>query len=272
MRLGGLIFKKWNTSEEWAQAAIAAGYRAVYFPVDYKASLSEIDSYVQAAAAHDLVIAEVGIWRNVLDHDPADKAAALEYSVKQLELADYVKARCCVNVAGSYSTTIWDGPHKDNLTKRGFDDIVTVTRQLLDTVNPKYTHYCLEPMPWMYPNTADSYLDLLKAIDHDHFGVHIDMVNVICSPEAYYHNGEIIKEWFDKLGSYILSCHAKDIRISDRLTTHLDECRPGQGELDYPVYLSCLTQLDPDTPLMLEHMTQEIDYIEGLRYIQSLMV
>jgi sugar phosphate isomerase/epimerase len=270
MRLGGLLFQKWNNPEEWAQAAVAAGYRAVYFPTDYAAETSAIDGYVQAAKAHDLVIAEVGIWRNTLDLDPAVRTAAFDYSVKQLELADYVGAKCCVNVAGSYGT-VWDGPHKDNLTQRGFDEIVAVTQQILDTVKPQNTHYCLEPMPWMYPDTVDSYLRLLKAVGRPGFGVHIDMVNVISSPQAYYRNGEIIREWFEKLGPYVKSCHAKDIILSDQLTTHLDECRPGLGELDYPVYLECLKALDEDTPLMLEHMTQEIDYIEGMKYLQSLL-
>ena len=51
MRFGGLIFKKWNTPEEWALAAKEMGYSAVYFPVDYKAEQSVIDGYVNDAKA-----------------------------------------------------------------------------------------------------------------------------------------------------------------------------------------------------------------------------
>ncbi len=43
-----------------------------------------------------------------------------------------------------------------------------------------------------------SYLALLKAIDRDAFGVHVDMVNVINSPQAYFRNGDLIHEWFSK--------------------------------------------------------------------------
>jgi len=269
MRFGGLIFKPWRSPEEWAQRAIEAGYSAVYFPVDHTASQSVIDDYRDAARAADLVICEIGVWKNTLSLDPATRAEAVDYAVHQLELADYVQANCCVNIAGSYSE-VWDGPHPDNLTERGFEDIVRVTQDIIDRAKPKRTVYSLEPMPWMYPDTADAYLRLIEAIDRRGFGAHLDPVNIISSPRLYYRNGEVIREWFDKLGPMIRSCHAKDIMLGDGLTVHLDECRPGTGALDYRAYLECLSRLDDHICLMLEHMTLESDYVEATRYLKQL--
>jgi Sugar phosphate isomerases/epimerases len=269
MRFGGFIFKKWNTPDEWAQAAIEAGYSAVYFPVDYTAELSVIDGYKKAAQENDLVICEIGVWNNTLERDLEKRNAAIDKAVKQLELADYIGANCCVNIAGSYSEQ-WDGPHKDNFTEKAFEEIVLTSQKIIDAVNPKTTAYSLEPMPWMYPDTADSYLRLIKSIDRKGFAAHLDPVNVICSPQLYYKNGEVIQEWFDTLGTQIRSCHAKDIKLSGKLTVHLDECRPGTGELDYETYLKCMTKLDDNACLMLEHMTEEIDYIEATKYLKGL--
>lgn len=269
MRFGGLIFKKWRSPEEWAQAAIDYGYSAVYFPVNHTADIKTIDGYKNAADAADLVICEIGVWNNTLDRNPDKRRANIDYAVHQLELADYVGANCCVNVAGSFGEQ-WDGHHPENLTKRGFEEIVKTTQTIIDRVNPKSTYYSLEPMPWMYPDTADSCVELIKAIDRERYAAHLDPVNVISSPQLYYRNGEVIKEWFDKLGSSIVSCHAKDIRLSGSLTVHLDECRPGTGALDYKTYLECLSKLDDRVCLMLEHMTEEIDYIEATKYIKGL--
>ena len=270
MRFGGVIFKKWETPEQWAQIALDAGYSAVYFPVDYTAKDGLIDGYVKAAKAADLVISEIGVWNNLLDRDPAKRSANFERAVHQLELADHVGANCCVNIAGSYSEQ-WDGPHKDNLTRRAFDEIVQMTQDIIDRVKPRSTFYSLEPMPWMYPDSADSYVELIKAIDRKGFAAHLDPVNVISSPQLYYRSGEVIREWFDKLGPQIRSCHAKDIRLSGKLTVHLDECRPGTGELDYETYFACMTQLQDDNVcLMLEHMTEEEDYILATRYLKGL--
>ena len=269
MRFGGLIFAKWDSPEQWALAARQAGYSAVYFPVDYRAGTGVIDGYVSAARAADLVICEIGVWNNLLDRDEAKRTENFRRAVGQLELADYVGANCCVNIAGSYSDT-WDGPHPDNLTPRAFDEIVAVTQRVIDAARPRRTAYSLEPMPWMYPDSADSYLALLRAVDRPAFGAHVDIVNILSSPQLCYRSGAVIDEWFDKLGPHIRSCHAKDIRLDDRLTVHLDECRPGTGLVDYKTYLRRVNALaDNNVCMMLEHMTEETDYAEATRYIKG---
>lgn len=269
MRFGGLIFKEWKTPEEWAQAAKEMGYTGVYFPVDYTADQKLIDGFVEAAKENDLVICETGAWSNLLSVDPERKQRAFERNVHQLELADYIGANCCVNIAGSYHPRRWDGPHPDNFTRKAFDEIVSVTQRIIDTAKPQRTYYAIEPMPNMYPNTADSYLDLIEAIDRKHFGAHVDIVNIISSPTLYYTTGDVIREWFRKLSPYIRSCHAKDIILRDQLTVHLDECRPGTGGLDYDAYLTCLNKLDDRICLMMEHMTEEEDYILASQYIRG---
>lgn len=268
MKLGGAILKHWETPDEWADLAVQAGYTAVYFPVDYQSEQKVIDGYLRAAQERGLVIAETGAWGNPLDPDPKRREEAIAKVIGQLELADYVAARCCVNISGSCAEQ-WDAPHRDNLTERTLDRIVQTTRKILDTARPKHTFFTLEPMPWAYPDSADSYLRLIDAIDHPAFGVHFDPVNVISSPRRYFENTALLDEWFDKLGPKIRSCHAKDILLSEKLTVHLDECRPGMGVLDYKTYLRRLSQLDDNVCLMLEHMTQEEDYTQAVIYLKD---
>jgi sugar phosphate isomerase/epimerase len=49
----------------------------------------------------------------------------------------------------------------------------------------------------------------------------------------------------------------------------LDEARPGLGGLDYGVYLTELNKLDPDVPLMLEHLPNDEEFALAARYIRS---
>lgn len=270
MRIGGLLHEKYNSPEEWAELNVKMGYSAVYFPVDYKTDIKTIDAFTQSAKDRDLVIAELGIWNNSFEKDPEIKAKNDERAIKQLELADYVGARCCVNISGSKGTK-WDAPHKDNLTKKTFDEIVVNTQKLIDSVKPQNTSFSLEPMPWMFPHTPDSYLDLIKAVDREHFCVHFDFVNVINSIEKYYNNGAVILEWFDKLKPYAKSCHAKDIIIADTLTLHFSECRPGTGELDYETLVKCAKEMDDDFPVMFEHMKTKIDFVEAMNFIKKII-
>ena len=110
---------------------------------------------------------------------------------------------------------------------------------------------------------------LLKAIDRKAFAVHYDPVNMIWSPMRYYQTGEIIREFVAKLGPHIRSVHAKDIHLTDQLTVHLGEVVPGKGNLDYRTLLRELAKLDPDTPVMLEHLAGEPDYKQAAEHLRG---
>ena len=267
MRLGGPIFAQTDGPEEWAAAVGAAGYRAAYCPVGPEADETTIQAYAEAARRADIIIAEVGAWSNPLSPDQATAAAALQKCQAALALADRIGARCCVNIAGSCGQN-WSGPHADNLTEATFARIVTVVRAIIDAVKPTRTYYTLEMMPWAWPDSPDAYLRLIQAIDREQFAVHFDPVNLVCSPQRYFATGRLIEDCVAKLGPHIKSCHAKDILLSEKLTVHLDEVRPGQGGLDYPTLLRALHRLDPDLPLMLEHLPNEAEYLAAAGHVR----
>lgn len=259
MRLGGPLFENYATPDQWVEALRQADYRAAFCPVGSNQSDDVIQDYAKAAEEADIIIAEVGAWSNPISPDEKTRRDALSKCQEQLALADKIGARCCVNISGSRGEQ-WDGHHPDNLTEDTFHLIVETVRNIIDAVKPRRAFYTLETMPWMYPDSADSYLRFIKAIDRKQFAVHFDPVNLICSPQRYYNNGTLIREFVAKLGPHIKSCHAKDIILSEKLTVHLDEIRPGLGNLDYRVFLQELNKLNTDTPLMLEHLKTEEEY------------
>jgi len=268
IRLGGPVFDAGETPEAWVEAHRKAGYTAAFCPLSFEAEDAVVAAYARSAEAADLVIAEVGAWSNPLSLDPSTRSEALNRCKGQLELADRIGARCCVNIAGSLGEK-WDGPDARDLTRETFDLIVETVREIIDAVKPRRTFYTLEPMPWMYPDSADSYLDLLKAVDRSAFAVHLDPVNMICSPQRYFANGDFIRDFIHRLGPHIRSCHAKDVLLQPNLTTHLDEVQPGLGGLDYRAYLEELDRLLFDLPLMMEHLTAPEQYQAGAEYIRT---
>lgn len=267
LRLGGPVFEKYRDPQGWADAVKRLGYSAVYCPVDADADDDEVRAYEQAAGRSDIIIAEVGAWSNPISPDEPTRKAAIEKCRAQLSLADRIGARCCVNIAGSLSEQ-WDGPAAANFTQDAFDLIVETTRSIIDAVQPRRTFFTLETMPWAYPDSPDSYVRLLKAIDRKSFAVHLDPVNLICSPQRYYGNAALLRECFEKLGPHIRSCHAKDILLQKKFMTHLDEVRPGEGGLDYATFLRELSRF-PDTPLMIEHLPNAQEYEKAAAHIRS---
>jgi sugar phosphate isomerase/epimerase len=267
LRLGGPTFEKYQNPDGWVQAVKKLGYSAAYCPVGADASDDTVKAYADAAKKADIVIAEVGVWNNPISSDGKTRQAALAKCRSQLALADRIAARCCVNISGSRGE-IWDGHSPKNLTEETFDMIVETTRGIIDDVKPTRTYFTLETMPWAYPDSPDSYLRLLKSIDRKQFAVHLDPVNLVCSPQRYFGSALLIRECFEKLGPYIRSCHAKDILLAQKLTTHLDEVRPGLGGLDYAAFLRELSKI-PDTPLMLEHLPNAEEYHLAAEHIRG---
>jgi sugar phosphate isomerase/epimerase len=267
IRLGGPSFAKTDDPEALALAHRALGYRAAYCPGVALKDTDRIHALTEAFARHDVVIAEVGRWCNLLDADPDKRRKNLEAVTEGLALAEAIGARCCVDIAGSFNPTSWFGPHPDNLSQKFFDAAVENARKIIDAVKPKRARFTYEAMGWALPDSPDSYVKLIKAVQRPAFGVHLDPCNLVNSPDKFYHNTALLNECFDKLGRWIVSCHAKDLTWDIEMNVHFREVAPGKGSLDYATYLKRVAELPQNPPLMLEHLATAEEYAGAREHI-----
>jgi sugar phosphate isomerase/epimerase len=267
VRLGGPIFLKSEDPVELAREHKKLGYSAAYCPAVKVEDTGRLAAIEKAFTAEKVTIAEVGAWVNMLDPDGEKRRKNLEYVTQRLAIAEAVGALNCVDIAGSYNPTVWYGPHPKNLSREFFDATVENCRKVIDAVKPKRAKFTLEMMGWMLPDSPDSYLRLIKAIDRSAFAVHMDICNVINSPSRFYDSGSFIKECFEKLGPSIMSCHAKDLEWKPEMNVHFVEVVPGRGEVDYRAYLREIAKLPQQPPLMLEHLKTPEEYQEGKEHI-----
>jgi sugar phosphate isomerase/epimerase len=268
IRLGGPIFLGSNDPAALAREHRRLGYSAAYCP--QIATLKDADllrAIQKAFAAENVLIAEVGAWKNMLDPDAEKRRQNLEYVVERCALAEEVGAMNCVDIAGSYNPDTWYGPHPKNLSREFFDATVENCRHVIDSVKPARTRFTIEMMGWNLPDSPDSYVELVRAVDRKAFGVHLDVCNGINCPRRFYENAAYIEECFRKLGPRIVSCHAKDLKWIIELNVHFLEVIPGRGEMDYTAYLRGVSGLGRDVPLMLEHLKTAPEYDEGREYI-----
>src|SRR5579884_689251 len=193
MRFGAFIGGCKNPEEQAARAKLH-GYTAVGVDTRFTGTPEACREYVDVMRRHELQLAEVGAWSNPISPIPEQRREALEHCKRHLALADAVGARCCVNIAGSRGLK-WDGPHPLNLSDETFDMIVQSVREIIDAVTPTRSFYALETMPWIFPDSADSYAALVKAIDRKSFAVHYDPVNLISSPQRLWRNADEIREF-----------------------------------------------------------------------------
>ena len=269
LRLGGPCFAKIDDPEELALAHRKLRYRAAYCPAITLSDTARITAFSKAFTRHDVAIAEVGRWVNLLDADSVKRRQNLQTVTEGLALAEAIGARCCVDIAGSFNPTSWFGPHPDNLTPKFLDAAVENARKIIDAVRPKQAKFCYEMMGWAMPHTPANYLKLIHAVDRKAFGVHLDPCNLVNSPEKFYRNTDLLDECFDKLGRWIASCHAKDLTWDIEMNVHFREVQPGQGSLDYETYLRRLAELPQNPPLMLEHLETAEEYATGAQHIME---
>lgn len=272
MRLSGKVFKKCEGPEDWAAEVRRLGYAAADCPLQPDADDATVAAYVKAAAAADVVIAEVGAWSNPISPDEVTRKAALDKCKKSLALAERVGAVCCVNIAGSRDAKVNNAPHVLNFTPETFEMIVASIREIIDAVKPRRTFYTLETKPIIFPDSAETYLDLIKAVDRKAFAAHLDPINMVSSARRYYFFADFIAETVAKLGPYIKSCHVKDLTLkaTSREILHLDETQPGKGGLDLGAYIREVGKLGANLPFVMEHLDTPEQFAEASEHLRGL--
>ena len=258
-----------TTPEDWAAKHKALGLKAINFPVSYLEGEETYMAYKKAADAAGLSIAEVGIWRNTLAADPAERAKWIDYAIGQLQMAEQIGATCCVNVVGTPYGPRWDGGYRGNFSAELWKDAVKMIRQIIDAVKPRHTKFCIESMPWMIPSSPDECLRLLEDVDRPEFATHLDVVNMITSPQRYFFNDDFLRECFSKLKGTIVSCHLKDIRLKEEYTFQLEESACGEGSLDLELYASLASAENPYMPMIIEHLETDQEYFDSVRYVRE---
>lgn len=258
-----------QSPEQWAAKHKSLGLECVNFPVDYLAGEATYMAYKRAADQAGLVIAEVGVWRNTLAADPAERAHWIDYAIGQLRMAEQIGAICCVNVVGTPYGPRWDGGYRENFSPELWQMAVQMIQQIIDTAQPQHTKYCIESMPWMIPSSPDEYLRLIADVNRPQFGTHLDVVNMITSPDRYFFNDRFLDECFAKLGSTICSCHLKDIRLKSEYTFQLEECACGDGSLDLERYVRLASAINPQMPMIIEHLTTDEEYEQSVKYLRQ---
>lgn len=268
MRLGINDWLGHRNPDEWIQIVRRMKVRAVTAPMEYNDPREVKLAYMKYIEEENLVIGEVGIWRNSLDPDKEKRKNAIEFSKQQLTLAEEIGANCCVNISGSAGED-WAGYYPENYSEDLYALLIDTVRDIVDSVKPRRTFYTIEPMQWMHPDSPDDYLKLMKDIDRKEVAVHLDYVNMINSFEKYHNRNEFITDCFHKLGAYTKSIHAKDIVLGPESPCCLRETMPGKGGIDYRLVLRLADQLDKDMPVFTEHLYSLEEYGEALACLRN---
>ena len=260
--------------DEYLRECADQGYRSAPCPV-IDPEDTEAAQYVRRQFARaDVVISEVAAWVNPMDPDPRLRSQARDEITRSLALADELGAACCTTVSGSLASSDTPdshvGHHPDNFTSDAVDAVIEWIRDVLGAVKPTRSFLTLEMCPWAIVDRPEVYRHILDRVDDPGLAVHIDPANSMVSPRALFNSGAVIEDLFDQLGQWTKACHAKDVTfVGSPSIVAMEEVPPGAGYLDYNAFLRCMTRLDSDIPLIMEHLPDRETYAQSAGRIRK---
>jgi sugar phosphate isomerase/epimerase len=139
----------------------------------------------------------------------------------------------------------------DNATAAAWEEMVEGIRLALWITEPFGVKLAVEPEPGNVMRDAQKARKLLEEIRSPRLGIVFDAANILAAKPALPQR-DALKEAFELLGDDIALAHGKEF-VRDEGTPRI----PGNGELDWELYLSLLAKTTYSGPLILHGFAED---------------
>ena len=205
-----------------------------------------------------------GYWQNLVTPDETARRESVRVVQAALRLAGWMGARGIDTGPGSMNP---DGPwfpHPDNWTANAEAQLVRSLRECARAAEDNGVFLSLESHQLVTPRSPEIALRILDAVNSPWVRCDYDSANWI-DLHSIYDTSSALDAHFDLLGRHIVSAHAKDIWLENRLAVHLQDGCPGKGVMDFSTLFRRLEALDPDYPAIAEgNSTEELPAVGSL--------
>lgn len=113
--------------------------------------------------------------------------------------------------------------------------------------------------------TTDELYRMLQEVPSRNIGVVLDPGNLL-DEHNFARQDEVIRQAFELLGSRIIACHAKDRVLTPE--GRLQTVTPGQGNMNYKLYMELLKSYKPGVDIIIEHVI-ETDMAKTKSFIET---
>ena len=205
-----------------------------------------------------------GYWQNLVTPDESARADAVHTLIAALRLAGWLGARGVDTGPGSMSA---DGPwfpHPDNWTPQARVQLVKSLREAAQAAEDNGVYLSLEGHQLVTLESAAVTAEILDAVGSPWVKSDYDSANWVTRARVY-DTTQALRDDFAALGRHIVSCHAKDIWIENRLALHLQDGCPGKGNMDFRTLFTLAEAISPDIPIIVEGAaTDELEGVSAL--------
>ena len=205
-----------------------------------------------------------GFWQNMITPDETLRQESVRTVQAALRLAGWLGARGIDTGPGSMNP---DGPwypHPYNWTASARKQLVKTLKECAQAAEDAGVFLSLESHQLVTLKTPEITCEILDEVDSPWVRCDYDSANWI-TLETIFDTGAALNHHFDVLGNHIVSAHAKDIWIENRLTLHLQDGCPGKGNMDFKTLFRRIEALSPENPVIAEgNNTDELPAVSKL--------
>jgi sugar phosphate isomerase/epimerase len=192
-----------------------------------------------------------GYWQCLIHPDEAQRGEAVRTLQAALRVAGWLGARGIDTGPGSMNSRGPWFPHPDNWTAWAREQLVKSLKECAPVAEECGVFLSLEGHQLVTLDTAETMRAVLDEVNSPMVKCDFDPVNWI-TLQTIFATGPAVAAMVATLGPQIVSAHAKDVAIQDRLVVHIDNIAAGTGILDYPTFLRLIEDLDPSYPVIVE--------------------
>lgn len=258
-----------DVTPEMCRRARELGFSGIF--TRFRANDPHTTPRAQAQRLHDLLADEgvrlyqaTGYWQNMVTPDENRRKEAVRTVQAALRLAGWMGARGIDTGPGSMNPAGPWFPHPDNWTLSAQRQLVKTLNECKAAAEDAGVYLSLESHQLVTLKTPEIAREVLDEVNSPWVRCDYDSANWI-TLETVFDTASALNHHFDLLGKHIVSCHAKDIWIENKLALHLQDGCPGKGLMDFKTLFRRMEALNPDYPVIAEgNRTDELPAVSEL--------
>lgn len=205
-----------------------------------------------------------GYWQNLVTPDENVRRESVRTLQAALRLASWMGARGIDTGPGSMNPAGPWFPHPDNWTESARRQLVKSLKECAQAAEDAGVFLSVESHQLVTLESPEVTKAVLEEVDSPWVRCDYDSANWITLKEVF-DTGAALNRHFDLLGKHIVSTHAKDIWVENRLAVHLQDGCPGKGTMDFKTLFRRMEALSPDYPVIAEgNSTEELPEVSAL--------
>jgi len=231
---------------------------AVFISKPLDTSLADVLAVKQTLDAAGLEVAQANGWYECLVNPDNDlRSAGINGLQTLIRFGRALEAQSVYVRPGSLNPRGHWWAHPDNHSPQTFERLIDSLKMVCPVALDEGMLLAVEGHVLSPLSTPETVRRLLEAVSSPQLKFNLDPVNFIGTVADVHDTKPILNRLFDLLGNDGIIAHAKDCALGDALVVHINEVIPGDGTLDYDLFLRRFAEHQPNGYFLIEHLPIE---------------